>query len=420
MDPVTQGFLGAAFGQAVFGRKLGRGAALVGALAGTIGDLDVLQGFFLDPITNIALHRHWTHSLLFLPIGAAIACLPFLAYKKWKNRWELIYAAAFIGYLSHLLIDACTSYGTVLFWPISNHRVAFDSMPIIDPIFTSVLMVAVIWAAIAKKVEPARIGLAVALLYVALGFVQHERALETQQQLAELRGDVIEDGRVMPTLGNIIVWRSVYRTQWLTHSDAVRVGPGDPTVVQGQIAATMTERRLPFEVEPNSRFARDFKLWMWFNDGYATAIQTDGKWAIADTRYSMQTEGFSPIWAMSVDASQPGSPTTDVVHLRSGRKRGVSRLWEDITAGDRFVAFDSLVDAGSFGPKILPTPINFDQADTPDESNDAEAGEALPESAEADPERDAEVEIDADEAEADLNADSDEAALPAAPQPAAG
>ncbi len=363
MDPITQGLLGAAIGQAVFGRKLGRGAALVGALGGMIGDLDVLQGFFLDPVANIAYHRHWTHSLVFLPVGAAVASLPFLKYKKWKNRRELVYATAVLGYLSHLLIDACTSYGTVLFWPFSSYRVAFDSMPIIDPIFTFVLLVAVIVAAVKKRVEPARVGLAMAGLYVALGFIQHSRALDAQQQLAAMRGHQISEGRVMPTLGNIVAWRSVYRSDRLTHSDAIRVSLFDqPQVKQGQIAPTMTDRQLPIDPVEHPQFARDYELWMWFTDGYATAVFTDGRFGIADTRYSMQTENFSPLWAMTLDESNPGGKA-DVAHLRSDRQGSIARLWDDIWTGSRFVPLDGLLEReDQKPPSIVRSPIDLDPA----------------------------------------------------------
>ena len=42
MDPLTQGLLGAAFGQALYGRALGRRAVVWGALVGMAPDLDVV------------------------------------------------------------------------------------------------------------------------------------------------------------------------------------------------------------------------------------------------------------------------------------------------------------------------------------------------------------------------------------------
>jgi len=65
MDSLTQIVLGAAVGEAVLGRKLGNRALLWGAIAGTIPDLDVIPGAFMEPIDNLIFHRGATHSLLF-------------------------------------------------------------------------------------------------------------------------------------------------------------------------------------------------------------------------------------------------------------------------------------------------------------------------------------------------------------------
>ncbi len=42
MDSLTQAALGAAVGEAILGKKLGRKAAIAGAIVATIPDLDVL------------------------------------------------------------------------------------------------------------------------------------------------------------------------------------------------------------------------------------------------------------------------------------------------------------------------------------------------------------------------------------------
>jgi inner membrane protein len=43
LEPVTQGLLGATFGQALYGRALGKKALTHGALAGMLPDLDVVM-----------------------------------------------------------------------------------------------------------------------------------------------------------------------------------------------------------------------------------------------------------------------------------------------------------------------------------------------------------------------------------------
>jgi len=65
MDSLTQIVLGAAVGEAVLGRKIGNRAMLWGGIAGTIPDLDVFANLATDPMSSLAYHRAFTHSLAF-------------------------------------------------------------------------------------------------------------------------------------------------------------------------------------------------------------------------------------------------------------------------------------------------------------------------------------------------------------------
>ena len=65
MDSLTQLVLGAACGEAVLGKKIGNKALVLGAIGGTIPDLDVLANFVLDQLDALAFHRGPMHSLLF-------------------------------------------------------------------------------------------------------------------------------------------------------------------------------------------------------------------------------------------------------------------------------------------------------------------------------------------------------------------
>ena len=64
MDTFTHGLLGAAASQAVFAKKLPRGAGLIGFIAGMAPDLDLFLGSGTDPVASIVYHRQFTHSLI--------------------------------------------------------------------------------------------------------------------------------------------------------------------------------------------------------------------------------------------------------------------------------------------------------------------------------------------------------------------
>ena len=65
MDSISQLTLGAAVGEAVLGKKIGNRAIVLGALAGTLPDLDILFYPVLDDLTKITFHRGYSHSIFF-------------------------------------------------------------------------------------------------------------------------------------------------------------------------------------------------------------------------------------------------------------------------------------------------------------------------------------------------------------------
>ena len=83
MDSLTQIVLGASVAEAALGKKIGNKAIFLGAIAGTIPDLDIVMRFFVDDLTASVMHRGFSHSLIFPFIVAPI--LGILAKKIYSN-----------------------------------------------------------------------------------------------------------------------------------------------------------------------------------------------------------------------------------------------------------------------------------------------------------------------------------------------
>jgi inner membrane protein len=66
MDSLTHIVLGAAIGEAVLGKKIGRKAMLWGALADTIPDFDVFASPCVTQAQQLLIHRGITHSFFFV------------------------------------------------------------------------------------------------------------------------------------------------------------------------------------------------------------------------------------------------------------------------------------------------------------------------------------------------------------------
>jgi len=75
MDSLTQIVLGAAVGEAILGRKAGNRAMLWGGICGTLPDLDVFANAVSDPMSALAYHRAFTHSLPFALLAAPLVGL---------------------------------------------------------------------------------------------------------------------------------------------------------------------------------------------------------------------------------------------------------------------------------------------------------------------------------------------------------
>ncbi|MHC4099900.1 MAG: metal-dependent hydrolase [Planctomycetota bacterium] len=326
---MTQTLLGGTAAQAVLNRKLGPVAALFGAVGGALPDIDV---FFTwaDPALPIEYHRHFTHALALVPVGGALAALPFLLVAKWRRQWKLVLGATTIGCATHGLLDLCTSYGTYLLWPLVDRRLALDIISIIDPVFTAALLIGVVWAMIARSGRPALLGLALGLTYLALGAVQHERAAAVQRRLAAGRQHEHARGRAMPTLANLIVWRSVYEAGGQLHADAVRTPLfGSAAVREGEAIGIVRLEDLPPQAAASERIRRVFEGFRDFSDGYVARVPGDPD-VIGDMRYSLITSGFDPLWGIRIEAELP-EPTVRWVHPAEDREGALGDLWRDVT-----------------------------------------------------------------------------------------
>lgn len=135
MDSITQIVLGASVAEAAGGKKLGNEAALWGAIAGTIPDLDVFIRAYNDPIHGALMHRGFSHSILFAFLAAPL--LGYMIFRIYKRKYELkVWVwVIFLAIITHPMLDIFTSYGTQFFWPF-EWRVTFNSVFVIDPLYT--------------------------------------------------------------------------------------------------------------------------------------------------------------------------------------------------------------------------------------------------------------------------------------------
>lgn len=87
MDSLTQLTFGAACGEAILGKKVGRKALIWGAILGTLPDLDVFIPLG-SPVDDFVYHRGFSHSL-FSP-HCPVACFCLAHHKSSSKHQALI------------------------------------------------------------------------------------------------------------------------------------------------------------------------------------------------------------------------------------------------------------------------------------------------------------------------------------------
>lgn len=320
MDPLTQGALGATLAQSATRGWRTRVAFVIGFLAGMAADIDVLIGLFGDPLWQLEYHRHFTHALIFVPIGALLVALVVWPFFRRHAAFWRIYLYAVLGYSLSGVFDAFTSYGTHLFWPFTDARTAWNLISVIDPVFTLGLLVGVVLSALGRSPGPALLGLFFVASYLSLGWVQSQRAESILLKQAELREHEPQQVLVKPTLGNLFLWRGIYRSGDRFFVDAIWVGPGKPRIYVGDSVDKLDPAVATAELDLGEQASEQLRRFQHFSADYLIAHPGEPN-VIGDLRYSMQADGLSPLWGVEA----PNAPDAALRY----------RLFRDFTADDR-------------------------------------------------------------------------------------
>ncbi|MFA6234300.1 MAG: metal-dependent hydrolase [Bacteroidota bacterium] len=216
MDFVTQVTLGAAVGQAVMHRDLGIKAVLWGMLIGALPDLDVLANPLLDPVTQLTWHRGISHSILLTLVLTPLLGWLIARVHQGQITVEKSALFVFLALGTHILIDLFTTYGTQVFAPFSDYPASFNTLFIIDPLYTLPLLIFLLLSLLPgetrAKLFRNAIGIILSSAYVLVALLFKFSMLSSFERELERQHIPVQRMITTATPFNTMLWRCMAET----------------------------------------------------------------------------------------------------------------------------------------------------------------------------------------------------------------
>lgn len=184
MDSITHALTGYAISCVLYNRNEIQDKRKLNALKTSVvlgavcPDIDFVAEFFGGNTLYFMSHRTVTHT----PIGIiiiSILCAAGIKTVRKELRFKLLFFGAFLGAISHVLLDITNIYSTLALWPLSNKMYSLGFLSIIDAFILGVLIISIIMSFIKSlRIYEKRIfeaALIIIVCYIGLkAFMQYD------------------------------------------------------------------------------------------------------------------------------------------------------------------------------------------------------------------------------------------------------
>ena len=258
MEPVTHLLTGAVLSRAGFNRKAAY-ATLAMTLAAEAPDLDMLWGF-KGPVAAFEHHRGWTHTLIGLPLEAAVVTGVIWLGHRWlaKRRaedshrshassrapihWPRLYLFSLIALASHILLDWTNNYGIRPFFPFNPRWYAGSFVSLFEPVMFVLLLTALVAPALFGLVSSevgarrppyrgrgwAIVALTGIVLLWGCRIVERRKAIELAQSSGQDAAPILRI-TATPYPVNPFRWKTIAETPLVYQVSAVNTLSGEVT-----------------------------------------------------------------------------------------------------------------------------------------------------------------------------------------------
>ncbi len=236
-----------------------------------------------------------TTALIALTISTGILFLPLVVYLRelarkkpsrnenpgWKS-WSLLF---FWAIFTHPLLDCCTTYGTQLFQPFFDYRVAFNNISVADPVYTIPFLICVIIASRFWRESPWRkyinyLGIGLSSAYMLFTFVNKWQVDHVFEQSLQAQAIPYQRFMTAPTIFNNVLWHGVAEGDSAFYQASYSIFDEPPNIPVFTVIPKGHELLKDHESE------RAIKILKWFSDGYYCVDQKlDGTLQFNDMRF---------------------------------------------------------------------------------------------------------------------------------------
>lgn len=240
-------------------------------------------------VTNMVNYGVVTWTLI---IGAIVYLLFWKFYVK--NEADAVnadykdwYWLFFLSIITHPMLDCCTAYGTQIFQPFSDFRVAFNNISVVDPIYTLPFLICVIVTSMLLRNSPKRrvfnyLGIGLSSVYLLFTFYNKSKVNTVFENALAEQGFEYDRYMTAPTILNNVLWHCI--------------AEGDSVFYQGLYSLRDEEPRIAVwnQFPKNHDLLKGFeedhaiKTLQWFSKEYYNVIRReDGRLQLNDLRFGI-------------------------------------------------------------------------------------------------------------------------------------
>ncbi|MEJ2113077.1 MAG: metal-dependent hydrolase [Flavobacteriaceae bacterium] len=250
-----------------------------------------MKRLYDNEIDAMLFHRGFMHSILFTVLGAFI--FGWIVYKLYNTgkrtntttlkNWIWLF---FLSLFTHPILDCFTPYGTQLFAPFTNYRVALNNIAVVDPIYTIPFLLCLIVMMFFKRNSNKRklwlklgLGISSAYMLFTLGNKLYVDSLFKES----LKVESIAFSRfyAQPTIFNNLLWYGIAESE-KTYYVGYYSLLDDSSYFSDwkEVPKTRALKRKDYN---------DIKRLSWFSNGYFSIFKLDeNNYQYNDLRYPLE------------------------------------------------------------------------------------------------------------------------------------